>query len=253
MLLPCFMLRSTSLHAYMFRSTCFIPYAVFSYALFLFFLQVDVRVTCSHACMMLLAMPCLDLHVCMYILCSHAYIYVFTCLYAWICVLSCFYLHIHMLTCTFTCLHAYIRTSMCRSMFSTFLDRCSLHTLCYLSCACALHAVFACINLGYVVMLCAIVTLLSLCLSFTCFGLMVRTQSRPYGLCHFPYTKAHIKGFGSPQFHVYACLLLCFMLVLASLVLGFATLDALSGFVVLWLHLMPMRPCLDVTIWDASP
>ena len=50
-----------------------------------------------------------------------------------------------------------------------------------------------------------------------------------------------------------ACLLLCFMLVIASLVLGFATLDALSEFVVLWLHLMPMRPCLDVTIWDVSP
>ena len=31
--------------------------------LFLFLLYVDVRVTCSHACMMLLAMPCLDLCV----------------------------------------------------------------------------------------------------------------------------------------------------------------------------------------------
>ena len=36
--------------------------------------------------------------------------------------------------------------------------------------------------------------------------------------------------------HVYACLLLCFMLVFASLVLGFATLDALNEFVVVWLH-----------------
>ena len=52
---------------------------------------------------------------------------------------------------------------------------------------------------------------------------------------------------------ILACLLLCFMLVLASLVLGFAMLDALSGFVVVWLHLMPIRPCLDVTICDASP
>ena len=43
------------------------------------------------------------------------------------------------------------------------------------------------------------------------------------------------------------------MLVLASLVLGFATLDALSRYVVIWLHPMPMRPCLDVTIWKASP
>ena len=47
--------------------------------------------------------------------------------------------------------------------------------------------------------------------------------------------------------NVYACLLLCFMLVLASLVLGFATFDTLSGFMVVWLHLAPMRPCSNVT------
>ena len=85
------------------------------------------------------------------------------------------------------------------------------------------------------VMPCAIVALLSLYLSFLCFGLMAQTRSRPHGLCHHPYTLAHIKGFGSPILHVYACLLLCFMLVLAFLVLGFATLDALSGYVVVWL------------------
>ena len=61
------------------------------------------------------------------------------------------------------------------------------------------------------------------------------------------------KGLDHLYFHVYVCLLLCFMLALASLVLVFATLDALSGFVVVWLHPTPMRPCLDVTIWDASP
>ena len=43
------------------------------------------------------------------------------------------------------------------------------------------------------------------------------------------------------------------MLVLASLVLGFAMFGALSGFGVMWLHSMPMRPCLDVTIWEVSP
>ena len=46
--------------------------------------------------------------------------------------------------------------------------------------------------------------------------------------------------------HVYACLLLCFMLMLTSL-------DALRGLDLVWLHSMPMRPCLDVTIWEASP
>ena len=86
---------------------------------------------------------------------------------------------------------------------------------------------------------------------FLCFGLMFRTQSRPYGLYHCPYTKAHIKGFGSSYLHVYACLLLCFMHVLAPLVLGFSML-APRGLDLVWLHLMPMRPCLDVTIWEAS-
>ena len=51
----------------------------------------------------------------------------------------------------------------------------------------------------------------------------------------------------------YASMLLCFMLVLASLVLGFAMLDTFHGLDLVWLHLTPMRPCLDVTIWEASP
>ena len=98
----------------------------------------------------------------------------------------------------------------------------------------------------------AIVALLSLYLSFLYFGLVVRSQSRLCSLCHCPYTKAHIKGFGSSNLHVNVRLLLCFMLVLASLVLGFTTLDALSGFVVMWLLPTPMSPCLGVTTWEAS-
>ena len=82
---------------------------------------------------------------------------------------------------------------------------------------------------------------------------MVKTRSRPYDLCHHPYTKVHIKGFGSYYLHVYACLLLCFMLVLASLILGFSMLDALRKLDLVLLHTMPIRPCLDVTIWEASP
>ena len=58
------------------------------------------------------------------------------------------------------------------------------------------------------------------------------------------------KGLDRPYLHVYACLFLCFMLALAFLVLGFATLDTLSRFVVVWLCSMPMRPCLNVTIWE---
>ena len=50
------------------------------------------------------------------------------------------------------------------------------------------------------VMSCAIVALLSLCFSFLCFDLLVWTLSKSYGLCHFPYTLALIKGFGSTLF-----------------------------------------------------
>ena len=103
------------------------------------------------------------------------------------------------------------------------------------------------------VMPCSIKALLSLYLSFLSFGLLVRNRSRPNELCHRPYTSTHIKGFGSPILHVYASLLLWFILVLASLVVGFATLDAFSGFMVAQLHPIPMRPCLDVTIWEALP
>ena len=102
------------------------------------------------------------------------------------------------------------------------------------------------------VMPCAIVALSLLYLSFLCFSLMARTRSRPYGLCHCLGTSAHIKGFGSPYLHVYACFLLCFMLVIAFLVLGFAIVDALRGYVVVWSCPTPMRPYLDVSTWDAS-
>ena len=42
------------------------------------------------------------------------------------------------------------------------------------------------------------------------------------------------------------------MLVLASLVLGFAMLNTLRKLDLVWLDPMPMKPCLDVTIWKAS-
>ena len=100
---------------------------------------------------------------------------------------------------------------------------------------------------------CAIVALLSLFPFFLVFWPMVRTRSRRYGLFHRPYTKAHIKGFGSPYLHVYASLLLCFMLVLASLVLGFAMFSALRRLDLVWLHPTLMRPCSGVTIYEASP
>ena len=67
-------------------------------------------------------------------------------------------------------------------------------------------------------------------------------------IVHMPWPTS--KGLDHPYLHVYACSLLCFMLVLTTLVQGFSTIDALSGFVVVWLDL---TPCFDVTTWDASP
>ena len=98
---------------------------------------------------------------CMF-LCLYVQIYVLTCLYAWIYVLYVPYAIFHVLVCSMPCLCA-----QTQAMF---------------------------------VMPCAIIAILSLCLSLLCFSLMVGTRSRPYGLCHHSYTLAHIKGFGSPLF-----------------------------------------------------
>ena len=95
---------------------------------------------------MSMVMPCLDLHVCMHVLCSYAYVYAFTCLYAWVYVLPCLYVYIYMLRCISTCFHA----CMCRSVCLHALDWCSLHALCYLPCAYVLHAMFICQDLGHV-------------------------------------------------------------------------------------------------------
>ena len=177
---------------------------------------------------MSMVMPCLDLYVCIHVLRSYAYIRVFTCLYAWIHVLPCLcakflyvYMHVSMPICLCLCFHMLV-----------CLDLCFLHVSCYFPCACVLYAMFVCLDLGYVCCAKFFLALLSLYLSFLCFGPIVGTWSRPYGLCHRPFTEAHIKGLDHPYLHVYACLLLCFMLVLASLVLGFSILDAFSEFVV---------------------
>ena len=98
------------------------------------------------------------------------------------------------------------------------------------------------------------VALLPIYLSFLCFGLLVGLDPEPmvFIIIHTPLPIS--KGFDHPFcMSMLACLLLCFMLVLASLILGFATLYVFSGRVVMWLQPMPMRPCLDATTWDALP
>ena len=89
------------------------------------------------------------------------------------------------------------------------------------------------------VMPCAIVALLLLCLSFLCSAHWFRPDLDPMVFVAICTPWPTSKGLDHPYLHVYACLLLRFMLVLASFILGFSTLDAFSGFVVVWLHLTP--------------
>ena len=111
----------------------FMLYAMFSHALFIFLLYVDIRVTRSHACMMLLAMPCSNLCVLPILPCyrfrslsSHAYMLGFTffCVY----VLGS------------TCSHACFYSHMSRSMFSYVCVLWSMVSTCFMpssTCLCA--------------------------------------------------------------------------------------------------------------------
>ena len=146
-----------------------------------------------------------------------------------------------------TCLDLCFHMPMC-------LDLRSLHALYYLPCAYVLHALFVCLDLGNV---CHAMCYYSPFVAFVSLSCFLAYRFGPnldpmvFVIIHTPWLIS--KGLDHPYLYVYICVLLCFMLMLASLVLGFTTFDALSGFMVVWLHLTPMRPCLDVTIWDASP
>ena len=115
------------------------------------------------------------------------------------------------------------------------LDLFSLHALCYLPCACVLHAMFVHLDRGYVC------HAMCYCSPFYHFVFLSCVLAYWFGLDLDPMVFVIVytpwptsKGLDHPYLYVYACLPLCFMLVLASFVLGFATLDALSGFVVVW-------------------
>ena len=97
------------------------------------------------------------------------------------------------------------------------------------------------------VMPCAIVSLCHFVFLYCVLAYWLGPDLDPvvFVIVHIPWPI--LEGLDHPFLHVYARLLPCFILVLASLVLGFATLDAHRGFVVMWLHPMPMRPRLGVT------
>ena len=140
------------------------------------------------------------------------------------------------------------------SHMSMYLDLCSLHALCYLPCACALHAMFVCLDLSYV---CHAMCYCSPFVPFIAFSYVLAYWFEPdldpmvFVIIHTP--RPTSKWFRSSLF---SCLCL-----LASMLYAYVSLFSSRLYhtrrpwqvVVVWLHSTPMRPCLDVTIWDASP
>ena len=119
--LPCYVLRSASVHAYM-----------------LGFMFYHVYVLSSHTFTHVAMIMRLDLHFYM-LACSNLGFHLPRCLYL------CF----HMLICPDLCSYMPICPDLCFHM-PMCLDLCSLYTLCYVPYACALHAMFVCPHLGYV-------------------------------------------------------------------------------------------------------
>ena len=223
---------------------------MFSYVLCLFLFQVDVRVTCSHACMMLLAMPYLDL--CVLFVYFHT-IWLDPCLHMLICLDPCSSMSMCQVS---TCLHVCFYAYMTRSMFSHAHVLGSMFSTSFiLSPMCLCAPCHVCVPRPRLCLSCH-----ELLQHFCCFVFLSYVLAYWFepDLDHVVFVTIRtpwptLKGLDHRYLHVYACLLLCFMLVLASLVLGFAMFGALRGLDLEWFHPMPMRPCSDVIIWDASP
>ena len=156
-----------------------------------------------------------------------AQIYMFVCTFytpmpisesSHVCMLRFMFFHIYvlglyMLMCMFLCLLVltYVFSCLCVQIYTLYKFYTIFHVLvCSMPCLCSqTQALF--------VLPMLLQPFCSFCRIFLYFGLMVRTLSKPYGLCHCPYTLAHIKGFGSPILHVYACLLASMLYACVSL------------------------------------
>ena len=122
--LPCLMLRSISLHAYLFRSTCLGLLCHVSLVWFLSLLCVDVRL-CTHM-LYIMSMVMLHSDLCVRVLFAMFYtqIYIRTCLYAWIQVLPCLcakflhvYMYVSMHICLDQCFHMLVCLDLCFACF----------------------------------------------------------------------------------------------------------------------------------------
>ena len=96
--------------------------------------RLMIRVTCSHDCLMLLAKLCqiyvfMHFFPCFLLRSTSIHVYMLGFMFYHVYVLS-----FYMFTCMFLCLYAYIYVSTCLRF----------------PCACALYAMFMCLDLGYV-------------------------------------------------------------------------------------------------------
>ena len=272
--MPCLVLRSMFSHGYMFRSTCFMLYAMLSMLRSIFPICCLARFTCFHACLhvylsflhvicfipyfpmfcssfcsmlilglhahmldiMSMVMPCSDLCVRMLFAMFYAQIHFRTCLYAWIHVLPCLFASFHMFTHTLPCL---------------CLD---LH-----------FYMLACLDLGFHMLICLdlcsyMLICLDLCLHMLVCLDLCSTCFMPSSMCLCAPWSLSLSVHLGPYQRVWItrCACLCF---LASMLYACVSLSSSRLFqawrpqrvVVVWLHPTPMRPCLGATTWDASP
>ena len=174
--------------------------------------------TCLISCLWL----CLTLYACSMLLCLCLCLHMLVGLDSCSSILLCLHPHaqmyIYMPKCIFPCLYVQISVFTC-------LDRCSLHALCYLPYACALYAMFVCLDLGYfchAMCYCSpFVTFVSLsCVLLYQFG--SNLDPMVFVIIHVPWPIS--TGFGSP---LSACLCL-FAFLTCLLAFLFLCLPCLS-------------------------
>ena len=168
---------------------------------------------------MSMVMLCSDLCVRMLFSVFCVEICIHTCLYAWIHVLPCLCASFHMFVCLDLCLHMLVCSILCSGCFM-------LSSMC-LCAPCHICVLRPRLCLSCHVLLYPFCRFIFLLLAYW-FG--PDLDPMVFVIIHTP--RPTSKGWDHLVLHVYAYLLLCFLLVLASLVPSFDTIDALSK---LWL------------------
>ena len=234
---------------YMVRVLCHV-----SLVLFLSLLCVDDQgyvLTCLISCLwlcfariyvLMCLLPCLmrrSASVHAYMLGStffHVYVLAFTCSHTLPCL--CLNLHFYMLACSDLGFHMLI----CPDLFFHMLMCLDLYAACFIlssMCLCAPCHVY--VPRPRLCLSCRVLLQPFCCfIFFSCvlaYQLGHDLDLMVFVIIRTPWPIS--KGLDHPCLHVYACMLLCFTLMLASFVLGFATLDTLSG---LWLCDYIRRP-----------